>query len=581
MEENRSDFFGIPVPEKTEMPVNENEQPIAQPIAEPIEEATVEPIAEPLAGPAKQQLPVQEQKAAPAFEEAPAKVSCVQQTVDSFFSAKTPSENGCTYAYARPAPPVHEQPQAARPQPSYYNPPVRPAQAAYSAPQPTPPPYRPAQQPAGNAFAAAPAAANEKPKQAKAAKKKKKEKKQTNRMSFGQLFICLALCLIVGSISGYVSSKSAVENALDAFKETMTSVPATQSYNVNIIEPTVAPTTPTTEESTEATVPAVNNTSASDIYKQNVNAVVNITAKGVRTVNYGFFFGSQQKEFVSSGSGFFLTEDGYILTNYHVVEGARTFIATDFNGEEHSATLVGFEESNDIAVLKVEGEFQAVELGDSNSLEVGDTLLIIGNALGELQYTLTQGVVSYLERAVTTETGSVINMFQTDAAINSGNSGGPVFNAKGEVVGIASAKYASSTIEGLGFCIPIDDVKYMISDIMNVGYVTGKPSVGVSLYTNTSRSNGLPYGCYIVAVEAGSAADNAGLEVGDVITAVDGKTVQDVDDFGSALSGKRAGDTITLNIYSAAEGRSLQATLTLDEYIPAEPRTEYTNVFDY
>ena len=172
-------------------------------------------------------------------------------------------------------------------------------------------------------------------------------------------------------------------------------------------------------------------------------------------------------------------------------------------------------------------------------------------------------------------------MFQTDAAINSGNSGGPVFNAKGEVVGIASAKYASSTIEGLGFCIPIDDVKYMISDIVNVGYVTGKPSVGVSLYTNTSRSNGLPYGCYIVAVEAGSAADHAGLDEGDVITAVDGKTVRDVDDFGSALSGKRAGDSITLTVYAAAYGSSSQVSLTLDEYVPGEPRTDYTNVFDY
>ncbi len=554
MDENRFDLFGQNVNENTQEPAvvnapqEENKQSVLQDVPVPQDE------------PVKQDEPVEEAEAVqqPQADPTPVYTAQAQQTVqekvNSFYNTTHLNENGCTYAYARPQ-----------------TPPVQNAQSAYSAQRPQ---YASAQQ---NVYNAQPAqAAASKKKQ----KKQKKEKKTKSRMSFGQVLLCMVLCLVVGSVSGYVSSKNAVENALEAFKATMTTA-TTGAYNINIIEPSAEATQTTTQPTTQETMPAVNNSSASDIYKQNVNAVVNITAKGVRTVNFGFFFGSQQQEFTSSGSGFFLTEDGYILTNYHVVEGARTIVATDYDGKEHSAQLIGYEESNDIAVLKVSGEFQAVELGDSNSLEVGDTLLIIGNALGELQYTLTQGVVSYLERAVTTETGSVINMFQTDAAINSGNSGGPVFNANGQVVGIASAKYASSTIEGLGFCIPIDDVKYMISDIMNVGYVTGKPSVGVSLYTNTSRSNGLPYGCYIVAVEAGSAADRAGLEEGDVITAVDGKTVRDVDDFGSVLSGKKAGDTITLNIYSAAYGSNLQATLTLDEYIPAEPRTEYTNVFDY
>ncbi len=506
----------------------------------------------------------------------------IRRQVDAFYEEQKPAANGCTYAYGRMSsppqqPPVQsQQPQTqqtyARPQQPQqtYNRPQQPQQPAYAQRPPVQPPYASAQ----NAQSAPPVN-----------KKNKKEKKQRNRMSFGQVFLCVVLCLIVGSVSGYVSSKTTVRNMLEEFSQQQADSSTTGSYNINIFEqPTQAPTQApeTTQPAEQATVPVVSDqTSASEIYKSNVNAVVNITAEGTRTVNYGFFFGSQSKEFTSSGSGFFLTTDGYILTNYHVVENTHTIVVTDYEGDEHPAELIGYEESNDIAVLKVNGTFQAVELGDSTKLEVGDTLLIIGNALGELQYTLTQGVVSYLERAVTTDTGAVINMFQTDAAINSGNSGGPVFNAKGEVVGIASAKYASSSIEGLGFCIPIDDVKLMISDIVNVGYVTGKPSLGASLYTNTSRANGLPYGCYVVAVGAGSAAALAGLAEGDVITAINGTSVRDVDDFGSVLSKSKAGDTVTLTVYHASTSMTSDVTVVLDEYKPADPRTEYTNVYDF
>lgn len=466
-------------------------------------------------------------------------------------------------------PPVRPQPQ----QPQQPQQPPQPP--VYNAPRPQPA-HPPMQQPPvyGTQNATQTATAG------KGTAKKKKEKKQKNRMSFGQVFLCLVMCILVGAVSGRVASKTAVEEALEEFSQSLKTEPTTNgSYNINIYEqPVESPTQPTTEE---ATVPVNNNASASDIYKSNVDCVVNITAQGYRTVNYGFFFGSQKQEFTSSGTGFFLTEDGYILTNYHVIEDTTKMTVTDHDGKEYPATLVGYEESNDIAVLKISGSFHAVSIGDSAHLEVGDTLLIIGNALGELQYTLTQGVVSYLERAVTTDTGAVINMFQTDAAINSGNSGGPVFNAKGEVVGIASAKYASSSIEGLGFCIPIDDVKNMISDIVDVGYVTGKPLLGVSLYTNTSRSNGLPYGCYIVAVGEGSAAAKAGLAAGDVIVAVGGNSVRDVDDFGSALSNFRAGDSITLTVFHASNSTRTEVSIVLDEYKPAEPRTEYTNVYDF
>ena len=482
--------------------------------------------------------------------------------------------NNCTYAYGRAQQPVFEEkPPVYEPQPPVYNRSVQSAQ--YSSPY---------SQPAYAANESAYTGMNrpQRPQRTQTAKPKKeaKEKKPKSRMSFGQVLLCLVLCLVVGSTSGYVSSKTAVRNFVEDYMETYSvQVPnSTGAYNINIYE---QPTEATVQNQNEPAT-SIPTSTASDIYKRNVNAVVTINAIVRQTVNYGFFFGSQTQEVPVSGSGFFLTADGYILTNYHVVEGGENITVTDYDGNEYPATLVGYEQSNDIAVLKVTGtSFHAVQIGNSTDLEVGDTLLIIGNALGELQYTLTQGVVSYLERAVTTETGEVINMFQTDAAINSGNSGGPVFNAKGEVVGIASAKYASSSIEGLGFCIPIDDVKNMINDIINVGYVTGKPSVGVSLYTNDSRSSGRPYGCYVVAVGQGTAAAYAGISEGDIITAVNGTSVRDVDDFGAILADCKAGDTIVLTVYVASTAATREFTITLDEYTPTSARTSYSNVYDF
>ncbi len=608
MDENRSEFFSntnddlaATAADAVQPPVTAQEEATVQTVQPAVqaeepavqaEEATVqtEQPAVQTEEPATQSQP-QWGAATSAFEQTRTQATQqAQRTVESFYGTGNP--NGCTYAFGRAQQPKTDAPQSeavrdwsAPHASSYGNAPQTGAQQSVGATDwsvPKTPVYGTAPHTASQTAASA----KEPPAdEQKKAKKQKKDKKQKNRMSFGQLFLCLVLCLVVSSVSGYVSSKNAVEDIFNEYMATFsTAENTTGSYNINIFEQPAATTEADTQETQEntqsATVP-VTSTSASDIYKQNVNTVVNITAVGYREVNYGFIFGSQSREFTSSGTGFFITEDGYILTNYHVVEGASKITATDYDGNEHNATLIGYEESNDIAVLKVSGTFQAVQLGSSETLEVGDTLLIIGNALGELQYTLTQGVVSYLERAVTTETGDVINMFQTDAAINSGNSGGPVFNSKGEAVGIASAKYASSSIEGLGFCIPVDDVKNMITDIISVGYVTGKPSLGVSLYTNSGRNNGLPVGCYVVAVGSGSACYKAGIVEGDVITAIAGETVRDTDDVAKILSDYKAGDSITLTVYSVDVRSSFNVTATLDEYVPAQPRTEYTNVYDF
>ena len=222
-----------------------------------------------------------------------------------------------------------------------------------------------------------------------------------------------------------------------------------------------------------------------EVYAANVNSVVSINVTG--TSGYNFF--GQPVQTASAGSGFVLTTDGYIVTNYHVVENAETVKVTMYNGDEYDARYVGGDEDYDIAVIKVEAsDLQAVTLGDSERLNVGDHVLAIGNPLGELTFSMSGGMVSSVNRAINVD-GTPFNMIQTDASINHGNSGGPLFNSFGEVVGIVSAKLEStssgSSVEGLGFAIPINDVISMIQDIMTNGYVTNKAYLGATVGTLT------------------------------------------------------------------------------------------------
>lgn len=351
-------------------------------------------------------------------------------------------------------------------------------------------------------------------------------------------------------------------------------------------EPTAEPTTLPPEtttlppETTTAAPVSVLKTKG-EIYAEAVNSIVGIRASFTRQVPS--FFGMYSTQNVtSSGSGFFVTDDGFLVTNYHVIENAVDITVSTYDGSTYPATVRGFEEANDIAVLKVDGSFQAALLGSSSDLSVGDDILVIGNPLGSLSYTFTDGVVSYLNRMITSETGATINMFQTNAAINEGNSGGPVYNMQGEVVGIASAKYASSSIEGLGFCIPMNDVYGMISDIISNGYVTGKPVLGVSVQTVTNAMAAryrIPTGCYVVAVGAGTAAENAGILNADVITAIDGAAITDASGISSALRGKSPGDTVSVRV--SRSGTEYVFSVTLDEYFPGSARTEYSNVYDF
>lgn len=272
---------------------------------------------------------------------------------------------------------------------------------------------------------------------------------------------------------------------------------------------------------------------------------------------------------VSYGTGFVLTEDGYIVTNYHVIEGGTTLTVTTVDGTEYSAVLRGYDSTNDIAVLKVEAEgLQAVTLGSSDDLIVGDQVIVVGNALGELTSSLTVGYISAKDRVITTD-GSQINMLQTDAAVNSGNSGGPIFNMNGEVVGIITAKYSGTsasgaTIEGIGFAIPIDDVERKLSDLVEFGYITGA-YLGVMVHDmdrDVAQYYGLPYGAYVSGVTDGYCAKAAGVREKDIIVALGDYQVTSLNSLTRALQNFQAGDVTTITVWRS--GVELELEITLD-----------------
>ena len=308
--------------------------------------------------------------------------------------------------------------------------------------------------------------------------------------------------------------------------------------------------------------------SPEEIYAANLGAAVGVN--GNATTN---FLGYTVKNPVS-GSGFVISSNAttsYILTNYHVINDVSDITVFFADGTSYDATLVGGEQENDIAVLRVEqGNLQTVTLGDSDALNVGEDVYAIGNPLGELTFTFTGGYVSAKDRSVTMSDGTVMNMLQTDTAINSGNSGGPLFNEYGQVIGIVSAKLSSSSsseasVEGLGFAIPINDVRDMVVSIMEHGYVTGKPNVGVLLddVSQEAQRYGVPAGAEIMAILEGSGADNGGLQVGDIITAVDDTQVNSVSALQDAVDGYQAGDSVSFTVYR--DGSETTVTVTLDE----------------
>lgn len=307
-----------------------------------------------------------------------------------------------------------------------------------------------------------------------------------------------------------------------------------------------------------------------EVYERNVNAVVAVTVQIEGYDDYG-----RATSGLASGTGFFITADGYVVTNYHVIEDGTEITVTTHDDEEYSAEIVGYEANNDLAVLKVEGEnLPYVTLGKSEDLLVGDQVVAIGNVLSTFASSLTVGYVSGVDRVVDTE-GVAMNMIQTDVAINSGNSGGPLFNMKGEVVGITTAKFSGNSssgasIEGIGFAIPMDDVTGMIEDLQKYGYVTGAYlGVMVRDVDTNAQYYGLPAGAFVESVSAGGAAERGGVQAQDIITEVGGYAVTSVSDLTRMLRKFKAGDTVSVEVYRAGQMKTL--TVTLDEKPREEP----------
>ena len=303
---------------------------------------------------------------------------------------------------------------------------------------------------------------------------------------------------------------------------------------------------------------------AAEVYAENVNSTVGITTQ-VTTNFWGYTTQS-----AASGSGFIYSADGYIITNYHVIESASSIKVTLYDGKSYDAQLVGYDESNDVAVLKIDAkDLTPVTIGDSDNLNVGDSVIAIGNPLGELTFSLTSGAVSALDREVTMSNNVTMELIQTDCAINSGNSGGALFNLYGEVIGITNAKYSGSSgsgasIDNIGFAIPINSVRSIVDSIIEKGYVA-KPYIGVMVsdVSDEAISYGTPAGAAVVSVTEGGPAEKAGLQANDIITAADGKEISGKSGLSSLIADCAAGDKLTLSVYR--QGQTLTVTVTVGE----------------
>ncbi len=340
---------------------------------------------------------------------------------------------------------------------------------------------------------------------------------------------------------------AAFADQINGLQDQIDSLPATTGSNTVVIPEDGSAMTP------------------SQLYAARANSIVAINS----TVQTASYYGVS--EGTSAGSGFILTEDGYIITNYHVVEDATSIQVVTYDGTEYDARLVGYDSSNDLAVLDIEAEgLSTAPLGDSADLNIGDMVVAIGNPLGTLAATQTVGYVSGIDREVSTGGLTTISMIQTDAAINPGNSGGPLFNMQGEVIGITTAKYSGTTnsgatIEGIGFAIPIDDVANLINDLIDYGYVTGA-YLGVSVQNtdeDAAAQFGIPTGAYVVTVEDGYCAKEAGIQPKDIIIALGDYEVSNVTDLTRALRNFSAGDTTTVKLIRS--GKEMTLEITLDE----------------
>ena len=394
-----------------------------------------------------------------------------------------------------------------------------------------------------------------------------KKKKGMSASGIVALAVC---CALLGGIAGGAGTALFLRNgSAEAPAEPETAVVETvpEAEAAAEAEPLPVPA----EEAERPLIPAPAaqapaGMTAADVYEANVNSTVGITTS--ITTNYWGY----QTTVPASGSGFIISRDGYILTNYHVIEDSNSVTVTTYDNRSYEAEIVGYDIDNDVAVLKIDAQdLRPVTLGSSSALRVGDTVIAIGNPLGELTFSLTLGVVSALNREITLSSGTAMDLIQTDTAINSGNSGGALFNMQGEVVGITNAKYSgsgsssSASIDNIGFAIPIDHVRGIVESIIQYGYIV-KPYIGVSVSTvgGEMQSYGFPQGAAVKVIAEGSPAESSGLKVNDIITAVNDEAVTTSSDLVRIVSSSQPGDVLRLSVYRQNTG-DMTIELTVGE----------------
>ncbi|MBQ1436422.1 MAG: trypsin-like peptidase domain-containing protein [Ruminococcus sp.] len=385
--------------------------------------------------------------------------------------------------------------------------------------------------------------------------KKQKVKKPKKPASRGFVAAVLALTVLASGALGFGGGYLANKLSSDSSNGGMT---------INQVSSSGASASNTSSGSAGTT---------SEIVKKTADSVVEIATE--QLVRGSF---AQQYVQQGAGSGVIISEDGYIITNYHVIDGAQNIKVTLRDGTtSYNAALIGSDEENDIALLKVDATgLSAATFGDSSSLAVGDYVVAIGNPLGELGGTVTDGIISALAREVTIENKNM-TLLQTNAQISPGNSGGGLFNANGELIGVVNAKDSATEVEGIAFAIPINNVLDIINDLKNYGYVTGKVDLGMQLVDINSKETAFYYGvnetgCYVISVTKGSNADTAGFKTGDLITKVNGTEVSSVSDVNKALEDNKVGDKVVFTVYRS--GKTSDISLTLAEYVPSGKLTE-------
>lgn len=394
----------------------------------------------------------------------------------------------------------------------------------------------------------------------------KQPKPKKHGSKFGLKLLAVVLCCAITSAASLGVFVAMIQNGVINVQspEASSNAAFTISRVVN------GDTSSDTSTSSDGTVSAM---SDQDIAAKLTPSVVCIQNYQV-TQNYGFMQTDTSDSSVSpasEGSGIIMSEDGYIITNAHVVEGATSLKVMTSDGETYEAQLIGSDTVTDLAVVKIDATgLTAAEFGSSEDLRVADKVMAIGNPGGhELSSSVTIGYVSALNRAIANNTtGYTMEYIQTDAAINPGNSGGALINEYGQVVGINSAKISATGYEGLGFAIPIDTAQPIISDLIQYGYVKDRAVLGISgqfIDSMTGRFYGLPQGEYVAQLNS-SEAQASGLQVGDVITAIDGQQLDSEATLRSAILSKKPGDTVTLQVYRSSTQQSATVELKLSEY---------------